>query len=109
MRFRSFSAGSGLPTHREFTRFSYADCQPNADSDGDGVGDLPGITARLGHLAELGVDAAGVQASLKPQPRAVVDAPAKARKSAAQATPETALAGALKAAGKRLSDFEVQP
>jgi alpha-glucosidase len=28
-----------------------------ADSDGDGVGDLPGITARLGHLASLGVDA----------------------------------------------------
>lgn len=28
-----------------------------ADSDGDGVGDLPGITARLGALAELGVDA----------------------------------------------------
>ncbi|MEV0153305.1 glycoside hydrolase family 13 protein [Micromonospora sp. NPDC050686] len=28
-----------------------------ADSDGDGFGDLPGITARLGHLAELGVDA----------------------------------------------------
>ncbi|PWR06887.1 alpha-amylase [Micromonospora sicca] len=28
-----------------------------ADSDGDGIGDLPGITARLGHLAELGVDA----------------------------------------------------
>jgi len=28
-----------------------------ADSDGDGVGDLPGITARLPHLAELGVDA----------------------------------------------------
>jgi alpha-glucosidase len=28
-----------------------------ADSGGDGVGDLPGITARLGHLAELGVDA----------------------------------------------------
>jgi len=28
-----------------------------ADSDGDGVGDLPGITARLGHLAALGVDA----------------------------------------------------
>jgi alpha-glucosidase len=28
-----------------------------ADSDGDGIGDLPGITSRLGHLAELGVDA----------------------------------------------------
>lgn len=28
-----------------------------ADSDGDGVGDLPGVTSRLGHLAELGVDA----------------------------------------------------
>ncbi|MFG1676858.1 glycoside hydrolase family 13 protein [Micromonospora sp. NPDC049282] len=28
-----------------------------ADSGGDGVGDLPGITARLDHLAELGVDA----------------------------------------------------
>ncbi|MFC7545767.1 glycoside hydrolase family 13 protein [Plantactinospora sp. GCM10030261] len=28
-----------------------------ADSNGDGVGDLPGITARLGHLAQLGVDA----------------------------------------------------
>jgi alpha-glucosidase len=28
-----------------------------ADGNGDGVGDLPGITARLDHLAELGVDA----------------------------------------------------
>ena len=28
-----------------------------ADSDGDGVGDLPGVTSRLSHLADLGVDA----------------------------------------------------
>ena len=28
-----------------------------ADSNGDGIGDLPGITSRLPHLAELGVDA----------------------------------------------------
>ncbi|WP_426592478.1 glycoside hydrolase family 13 protein [Cellulomonas sp. McL0617] len=28
-----------------------------ADASGDGIGDLPGITSRLDHLAELGVDA----------------------------------------------------
>jgi alpha-glucosidase len=28
-----------------------------SDSNGDGIGDLPGIVARLGHLARLGVDA----------------------------------------------------
>ncbi|MET1063064.1 MAG: alpha-amylase family glycosyl hydrolase, partial [Aeromicrobium sp.] len=28
-----------------------------ADANGDGIGDLPGITARLPHLADLGVDA----------------------------------------------------
>jgi alpha-glucosidase len=28
-----------------------------ADSDGDGVGDLPGITSRLSYLSDLGVDA----------------------------------------------------
>jgi len=28
-----------------------------ADSDGDGIGDLPGITSRLSHLADLGIDA----------------------------------------------------
>ena len=27
------------------------------DSNGDGIGDLPGIVARLGHVAGLGVDA----------------------------------------------------
>ncbi|MEO3936444.1 alpha-glucosidase [Dermatophilaceae bacterium Soc4.6] len=27
-----------------------------ADSDGDGVGDLPGVTARLDHLGRLGID-----------------------------------------------------
>src|ERR687890_377523 len=28
-----------------------------ADSNGDGIGDLPGITSRIGYLADLGVDA----------------------------------------------------
>ncbi len=28
-----------------------------ADSDGDGIGDLPGITSRLPYLRDLGVDA----------------------------------------------------
>ncbi|CAL9612042.1 Trehalose-6-phosphate hydrolase [Streptomyces sp. enrichment culture] len=28
-----------------------------ADSDGDGIGDIPGVTSRLPYLAELGVDA----------------------------------------------------
>ena len=28
-----------------------------ADTDGDGIGDLPGITSRVGYLADLGVDA----------------------------------------------------
>src|SRR5665811_531590 len=28
-----------------------------ADSNGDGIGDLPGVTAHLDHLVELGVDA----------------------------------------------------
>ena len=28
-----------------------------ADSNGDGIGDLAGVTSRIGYLAELGVDA----------------------------------------------------
>src|SRR3954447_22668459 len=28
-----------------------------ADASGDGIGDQPGITARLGHLESLGIDA----------------------------------------------------
>ena len=32
-------------------------CRSYADTNGDGIGDLPGITSRLGHLEWLGVDA----------------------------------------------------
>ena len=32
-----------------------------ADSDGDGVGDLRGITGRLPYLRDLGVDAVGLE------------------------------------------------
>ena len=35
-----------------------------ADSNGDGIGDLAGITARLGHVADLGVDAVWPQPDL---------------------------------------------
>ncbi|GAB3859560.1 hypothetical protein GCM10029963_61000 [Micromonospora andamanensis] len=38
-----------------------------ADSGGDGIGDLPGITARLDHLAELGVDAVWLSPSIRPR------------------------------------------
>ena len=36
------------------------------DSDGDGVGDLPGITSRLGYLSWLGVDAVPTPRSTPP-------------------------------------------
>jgi alpha-glucosidase len=35
------------------------------DSNGDGIGDLPGITRRLPYLADLGVDASGFRPSSK--------------------------------------------
>lgn len=38
-----------------------------ADSNGDGLGDLPGITARLDYLADLGIDASGFHPSTPPQ------------------------------------------
>jgi alpha-glucosidase len=35
-----------------------------ADTNGDGVGDLPGITAHLDHIASLGVDGVWLSALL---------------------------------------------
>lgn len=36
---------------------SFADALPTGEGNGDGIGDLPGITSRLPYLRELGVDA----------------------------------------------------
>ena len=35
------------------------------DSNGDGIGDLPGITSHLGHIAELGADAVWISPFMK--------------------------------------------
>jgi alpha-glucosidase len=51
---------SGIPTGSEWWRTAVIyQIYPRsfADSNGDGMGDLPGITARLDHLSELGIDA----------------------------------------------------
>jgi alpha-glucosidase len=51
---------AGSDTHGEWWRHAVIyQVYPRsfADSDGDGVGDLPGITSRLEYLAQLGVDA----------------------------------------------------
>ncbi|MFC4254361.1 DUF3459 domain-containing protein [Altererythrobacter xixiisoli] len=52
----STEASSGAPWWRGATIY---EIYPRSfqDSNGDGIGDLPGITARLDHVADLGIDA----------------------------------------------------
>jgi alpha-glucosidase len=52
----SASAGGARPWWRDAVFYEIY-VRSFADGDGDGVGDLPGIRARLPHLADLGVDA----------------------------------------------------
>jgi len=49
-------AGSAAPWWRHAVVYQVY-VRSFADGDGDGVGDLPGITGRLGYLRDLGVDA----------------------------------------------------
>jgi alpha-glucosidase len=50
------ATGPGAPWWRDAVIYQIY-IRSFADSDGDGVGDLPGVRSRLGHLRELGVDA----------------------------------------------------
>jgi alpha-glucosidase len=56
---RSTPVHGGAPDQRWWRSAVIYQVYPRsfADSDGDGIGDLPGITSRLTHLTELGVDA----------------------------------------------------
>src|SRR5918994_3076741 len=56
MRPVTSSAGSSAPWWRDAVIYQIY-VRSFADSDGDGVGDLPGIRSRLSYLRELGVDA----------------------------------------------------
>lgn len=49
---------NALPTKKWWEHANVYQIYPRsfADSDGDGIGDLPGITSRLQHLADIGID-----------------------------------------------------
>lgn len=49
---------SQLPTKKWWEHANVYQIYPRsfADSNGDGIGDLPGITSRLQHLADIGID-----------------------------------------------------
>ena len=55
----AFEAGAAQATDRPWWKgAAIYQIYPRSfqDSNGDGIGDLPGITQRLGHVASLGVD-----------------------------------------------------